>query len=98
MDGEEFPTPPGNLGLDRGTLGIEWESGPGPARVRRVHPGTAADHAGVLVGDAVVEVNGSGVPDAFRAGRAMKNAATAAVRLKVQRGADFVLLELSGRQ
>jgi membrane-associated protease RseP (regulator of RpoE activity) len=78
----------------RGTLGVAWSfTGRGP-EVEAVTEGSPAARAGVQVGDVVVEVDGSAVVNIEQATKAMLRGAGPAARLKVQRGKDFLLLDV----
>lgn len=82
--------PPG----PRGTLGITWSfSGRGP-EVEEVTTGSPAAQAGVRPRDLVLEVDGALVQTIADATRLMLEGAAPAARLKVQRGSEFLLLDV----
>lgn len=78
----------------RGTLGINWAfSGRGP-EVEEVLPESPAAKAGVRARDLVVEVDGVAVGTIKEARARMLSGGAPAARLKVQRGSEFLLLDV----
>lgn len=79
----------------RGTLGVAWSfTGRGP-EVEAITAGSPAAKAGLQVKDVVVEVDGSAVVNIEQATKGMLRGAGPVARLKVQRGKEFLLIDVA---
>jgi len=80
--------------VDPGRVGLVLEDARGSVVVTSVIDLGPAWHAGVEVGDEVLEVDGAGVATADEARARLSGAPGAPVRLKLRRGADVFFLEV----
>jgi hypothetical protein len=77
-----------------GKVGIQWHSDQGEPVVGSVIRGTPAERAGLLRGDVIVEADGVAVASIPEAMQRIPGPPGTRLRLKVRRGADYLLFDL----
>jgi hypothetical protein len=84
--------------LPEGLVGIGWADSDGPSVVDYLIEKGPAERAGIKVGDLVVEVDGFAIATIPEAMKRIPGAPGTKVRLKIRRGAEYLLYDIVRRK